>query len=491
MVCRASAGPIPITGLRMPMKKGIVGRVMETGESHIVKDVHDDPDFNPQVDRDTGFSTRSIMCTPLRIEDRTLGVMQVLNKKSGSGLFSDSDLDVLHVLGSFAALAINSAQMAADLMEQRRIKQELDLARQLQTRLLPAPQPAPFPLVGINLPHYEVSGDFYDYYPIDAHRIGFSIGDVSGKGINAALLMVRTTSLLRSLGRAGLPLSELLGRVNRELCETGSQGMFVCALVGVFDRRTGQVTLCNAGFPAPLLRKATGRFDALPADAPPLGIVPESSYSEEQVKLAGGALYLYSDGVTESRNARGKCIGVAGLARLVKRHAALPLRARLAAIVDSLRQLSLRDDTTLLILEVQPDKERLAEIEVRARPEEMRKVRAVVGEALATAGCPAELADQLILAVDEACTNAIRHSYKNDPKGRLIVTVDREGSTLVFRRRDFAPPVDPKTCKPRDPAEIRPGGLGIHFIDTIMDSWGFEPPADGAGNLFVMRKALG
>jgi sigma-B regulation protein RsbU (phosphoserine phosphatase) len=351
LVCRASAGPSPITGLRLPMAHGIVGRTLATGMCQMVRDVQADKDFNVSVDRSTGFTTRSIMCTPLQVRERPLGVLQVLNKQGNPGLFSEHDLYVLRVLGVAVSLAIHNARMAADLLEQKRIRQELELARELQQRLLPPARPAPFPLQGFNLSAYEVSGDFYDWFDLDDGRIGFTIGDVSGKGLNAALLMVRTTSLLRGLGRAEHTLPDLMRRVNAELCETTSHGMFVCALAGIYDPAAREARWCSAGFPAVLRHGADGRFERLPADSPPLGILAEIEFAERRLALNRDALYFYSDGAVEARGADGMMLDEPGLRELIAGQASLPPPARLAALMARLRGLQLRDDTTLLLLE--------------------------------------------------------------------------------------------------------------------------------------------
>lgn len=493
LVCRASAGPAPITGLRLPVGVGIVGRALTQGTWQMVRDARNDPDFFQAVDRETNFTTRSVMCAPLQVRERTFGVLEVLNKRGEPGLFSDQDLQTLRVLAAAVSLAIHNAQMASVLVSQKRIRQELELAREMQQRLLPPRRPGPFPLVGVNLPAHEVSGDFFDYFEVDGGRIGFTIGDVSGKGLNAALLMVRTTSLLRALGRAGLSLTKLLRQVNAELCETGSHGMFVCVFAGIYEPATGKVTWANAGFPPGLHRTAAGEFIRLRADAPPLGVDPDTTFHEHRFMLDGGALYLYTDGVTEARDASGAALEEAGLRRLIGEHAARPAEARLDGLMEALQALALRDDTTLLLLEPgrEPAVERLAELSLRAHPEQLRHLRQTAAEALRGAGCSPALVMDVVLALDEACANVIRHAYCGDADGRIDLAIERRGDELQFVLRDYAECVDPARVKPQPPGEMRPGGLGMHFIDTIMDRWEFRRPPDGRGNLLVMSKTIG
>ncbi|MGH8455078.1 MAG: ATP-binding SpoIIE family protein phosphatase, partial [Nevskiales bacterium] len=384
-------------------------------------------------------------------------------------------------------------RMAEDLLAQRRLQQELEMARELQQQLLPPPLPPPFPLNGVNISAYEVSGDFYDYFPLDDGRTGFTIGDVSGKGLNAALLMVRTTSLLRGLGRAESSLPALLQRVNQELCETSSQGMFVCAVAGVYDPRTRLVSWCNAGFPAVLRHREDGHFESLPAQAPPLGIEPTLEVPLEQLTLGDESLYFYTDGAIEVRGADGYSLDEEGLQVIIRRHASLAPKQRLDAMVENLCALRLRDDTTLLVLEdraAQSSMQRLAEMRVLSRAESLRDLRGMVADACRTAGCGNDLVEKLVLAVDEACANVIRHAYGGRQDGEIMLSIDREHNRLLFRLRDFAESVDPGRLKPRPPKPTRPGGLGLHLIDSIMDNWELRTPDDGRGNLLVMTKTI-
>lgn len=132
----------------------------------------------------------------------------------------------------------------------------------------------------------------------------------------------------------------------------------------------------------------------------------------------------------------------------------------------------------------------LAEIRFNAQPAQLRHVRAVVRQTLAPLNCDSVLETNLVLALDEACTNVIRHGYEGDPSGLVILQILHEGDTLIFRLRDFAAPVDRQKVRPRDLKGVRPGGLGVHFIGEIMDVMRFLDPPEGRGNLLEMRKTL-
>jgi sigma-B regulation protein RsbU (phosphoserine phosphatase) len=128
---------------------------------------------------------------------------------------------------------------------------------------------------------------------------------------------------------------------------------------------------------------------------------------------------------------------------------------------------------------------------VPARPERLAELRARVGAALRAIGCGADTADAVIMAVNEACANIIRHGYRGDPAGAIELEIINNDREVIVRLRDYAPPVDPERLRPRNLDEPRPGGLGTHFISTLMDSCRFLPPPQGTGNLLELRKKKG
>jgi sigma-B regulation protein RsbU (phosphoserine phosphatase) len=355
LVCRACAGPVDIKGLRLPATAGIVGKTVQSRESLIVRDVSKDPNFAKNVDADTGFVTRSILCTPLMVKQGCIGVLELINKRGGDGLFEERDRYLLQALGSAAALAIHNARMADKLVEQERIRKELELAREIQVGLLPVRRTEGFPVVGVNVPAFEVSGDFYDFVERPDGQIYFNLADVSGKGMNSALLMAKVSSLLHHLAKQIDDPGELLARVNDEVCETVSHGMFVTIVSGFVDVKSRAVRFSNAGHQPPLLYRE-GRFEEIPAAAPPLGIMSGVSFPVSTVALGDGSLYLFTDGVTESLDAARLPLDVDGLKRIIEHCAAVTSSRRLDDIITEIRKpgLGQRDDITLMLIECRP-----------------------------------------------------------------------------------------------------------------------------------------
>ncbi len=353
LVCRACCGPVDVTGLRLPRGRGIVWRAVAANAAQLVRDTRHDPDFAATVDDTTGFVTRSILCAPLSVRDERLGAIELFNKRDG-GAFGDGDRRLVQALAASAALALINARLAAAMAEQEAFRRELALAADIPRAMLPGVLPDSFPIHGVNLPARGVSGDFFDVVARPDGRIAFALGDVAGKGINAALLMAKTASLFRCLAKRMDRPGAVLAAIDAELAETGASGLFVTMVAGVLDPAAGQVVLANAGHEPPLL-VSPGAVRPVDGGLPPLGVVPElftAGCPDSTVSLDGGCLYLFTDGLSEARDGDGPMLGAAGVAALLERFAALPARRRLEAVVAALPGGgALRDDVTLMAVE--------------------------------------------------------------------------------------------------------------------------------------------
>ncbi|NRA00317.1 MAG: SpoIIE family protein phosphatase, partial [Myxococcales bacterium] len=418
LVCSASVGPTQIRGMRVRTDEGIIGRAVCENVAQQVLDVSLDPEFNAAIDVESGFETHSILCSPMSFSDRVLGAVEVVNKRGRDSRFGPDDIQPLKVLASSAALAISNAHLASAQAEHQRVRRELELAAEIQRSLLPPPRPAPFPVYGLNVPARTVSGDFYDFLPLDGERVAFCLGDVSGKGMNAAIMMAKTASLFRCLAKTTPHPGALLAKLNAEICETATRGMFVTMAAGVLLTREGVVVLANAGHEPPLLHHTSGAFENFRADAPPLGIVDDAEFPEIGIELRGGSLYIMSDGVTEAETSNDGTLGAEGMQRLIERFSGQPLIDRIESISAEVRKLELRDDITVLAVtdddacraaavSNQPC-ETLFEARYSAESSALKTIRSDVRECLRTAGCDPTNAVDIVMAIDEACQNVIR-----------------------------------------------------------------------------------
>ena len=257
-------------------------------------------------------------------------------------------------VAGFSDLALANAALRERLAAQLLVGESLEMAADLQQAFQPECAAGHQPIWGVNLPARKVSGDFFDFYPLDGARIAFALGDVSGKGMNAALLMAKTISLFRCLGKRIEKPGELLEAINAELCETAARGMFVTMVAGHYWIASGSVQLANAGHQPPLLRRRDRSYRSFAASAPPLGIVATNRPEQECIELDGGELYVFTDGLTEYRYQSGERLGVDGLIQLIEALAEAPLAKRLESLLETLDQdggWEARDDLTVLAID--------------------------------------------------------------------------------------------------------------------------------------------
>jgi sigma-B regulation protein RsbU (phosphoserine phosphatase) len=284
--------------------------------------------------------------------------------------------------------------------------------------------------------------------------------------------MAKTASLYRCMVKNIPRPAELLALLNDEICETATRGMFVTMAAGVYDPSSGATQIANAGHEPPVCH-AEGRSSIVEAGAPPLGIVPGVEIPETELDLRGGSLYIFSDGLTEAETKSGNQLGREGFEALVQKFADLPLAGR---------------------VEVSPMTENRAkqvlQLRFSARATELKKIREAVRGAVTECGGSAKSTADIVLAIDEACQNIIRHAYRGDSDNVIELEVEHRGEHLVFSLTDHAPAIDPSRVKPRDLEDVRPGGLGTHFIRRVMDEVEFERPASGRGNLLRMVRRI-
>jgi sigma-B regulation protein RsbU (phosphoserine phosphatase) len=317
----ASLG-VPPQRIVVPRGRGISGWVLENRQSLLVPDAYKDPRFFKDSDKQTGFHTRSILCVPLLRGDKEIGVLQVLNP-DGRHTFDETDLEILEAYGMLAATAIDKLRTIERQREQERIRQEFAFAQEIQKSFLPQslPQHAHASFAAMYRPALNVGGDFYDVIEMGPDEIYFVVGDVSGKGTPAALLMAQALSILRLIIKPHISPIDALARWNSMLTGHTIRGMFITILLGRIDVPTRQVEICSAGHCHPFRVTAAGEVQEIKvAGSPPLGLLPEIAKRSETITLAPHEYFVaYTDGLTESFDPNDELLDPAGVIRLLSR----------------------------------------------------------------------------------------------------------------------------------------------------------------------------
>ena len=369
-------------------------------------------------------------------------------------------------------------------IQRERMMSELEIAKAIQKAMLPKVFP-PFAdrsdlnIYGMVRPAKEIGGDLYDFY-VRHDKLFFCVGDVSGKGIPASLVMATIRSLFRSITAHVERAHEVLIQMNDTLAEQNEQNMFVTLFVGILDLKTGELSYCNAGHNAPLIirgeKAEVHTMDVHPNL--PVGIMPGFEFAEQKLQLAyGDTLFLYTDGLTEAENKRHEQFGEDRMEKGL--HSCLALRpreivdamdAQVAAFVGDAEQ---SDDLTLMAVRYQKPA-----IIMRNDIQQIPTLAEWVDEL----GIPMELNMPINLALEEAVSNVMLYAYPGRNDGKVFVEFakakDEQGEKLIFTISDSGIPFDP-TAKPEADitlsAEDRAiGGLGIHLVRKLMDEIRYE-----------------
>ncbi|MCE5334075.1 MAG: SpoIIE family protein phosphatase [Desulfobacteraceae bacterium] len=347
-------------GFRIKKGQGIAGRVFESGESILIRDAYADERFNQEVDRLTGYRTTSILSVPLKVQDRVIGVSQVINKLDGTS-FDAEDGEMLGLLCANAAVAVDNARLHREILRKRQIEQDLAFASSIQLSFLPQRMPA---FEGFAFDAYyraalEVGGDFYDFIELDEDHLGVLIGDVSGKGVASAMFMARFTTDFRVLAMRESDPGRLVGRMSDKVCEQSCRGMFVTLLYMVLSRGSGDIVCVNAGHLPPVVWNCRGnRYERLRGSGgPPLGIVPGMSYGARTLRLLpGDCVLLATDGLIEAKDSGGARFGWSRIEDAIRSGESDvgSVRTRLSRSLAEFEQdCPQADDTTLVLVGVE------------------------------------------------------------------------------------------------------------------------------------------
>ena len=408
----------------------------------------------------------------------------------------------------FASLSAGINQTVGSLKgliseAERRNERDLAVAKRIQESALPRTFP-PFPEVGAfdifaaMDAAKEVGGDFFDFFLVDDHTLGFLIADVSGKGIPGALFMMAAKAEIENYLSTGMEPAEAIASANKRLCANNDAGMFVTVWAATLNWETGELTYVNAGHNFPLLRhegtwewlkKKCGLF---------LGTFETAKYRQETITLSpGDELLLYTDGVNEAFNPGEEEYGNDHLEEFLVSHASVHprelvrgLRSSVAAWADGAEQ---SDDVTILALEYGVAPEVTGSLTVPATLDHLGEATALVTGELEQRLCPVGVLNKVEMALEELFVNICRYAYasSNEP-GTVTVSYayGTDPSSITVELRDSGAPFDPVRLEdptlPSSIQEAKVGGLGILMVKQTMDNLIYV--RDDSENVVVFKK---
>lgn len=393
----------------------------------------------------------------------------------------------------------NNKRMAQNEREKDRIDTELQVAKRIQSEMLPHDDLSHdnVDITATLLPAREVGGDIYDYFLRD-DKLFFCIGDASGKGVASALIMSVTHSMFRSFGSRESHPARIMQKINQAVCHGNESSMFVTFFIGVLDLPTGRLHYCNAGHDTPLIVNG----EALPLEVIsniPLGVDVDWFYEGQETELKPGSfLLLYTDGLTEAMNAHHQQFGLQRVKDVVNEHLGVTsqqlLDSLLSASSEFVNGAEQSDDLTMLAVKFTPQDEDTIlhqELSITNDLSHLAQVNDFVkniGDELNFAPSDTQ---NLKLAIEEAVVNVINYAYPAGEKGEIDIEATATATALRFKITDngvaFAPTDAPDVDTSLTAEERQIGGLGIFLVRQLMDTINYER-IDGKNVLTLTKK---
>jgi serine phosphatase RsbU (regulator of sigma subunit)/anti-sigma regulatory factor (Ser/Thr protein kinase) len=431
------------------------------------------------------------LAVPLVSQGELIGVLN-LGPRLSEQEYSSDDRKLLDNLAAQAAPALRVGQLVreqeAEAATRQRFEQELEVARLIQQNFLPKELPdlPGWQVCAYYRPAREVGGDFYDVIPLPDSRVAFVVGDVTDKGVPAALVMSATRSVLRASAQRLIEPGAVLERVNEHLCPDMPEKMFVTCLYGVLDPASGRLRFANAGHDLPKVKTAEGALE-LRARGMPLGLMPGMSYEEKETLLRpGDSVLLHSDGIVEAHDPERDMFGSP---RLMETVSGTPGGQRLIdRVIEELetftgRDADQEDDITMVTLERSAGAAQLApsangsvldEFELASAPGNEREALIRVEQALAGVDLDLPRLERLKTAVAEATMNAMEHGNEYRPDRPVWIRVLRAADSVCVQVSDLGgagelAPAEMPDLEAKLAGRQRPRGWGLFLIEKMVD----------------------
>lgn len=336
------------------ISRTVMDEVMKNGKSVLTSDAQHDPRYASQTMALLGI--RSVLAVPLSVDERDVFGIIYADSPTYEATFTEEHLNILTTLASVAAIRVENAKLLDERMERERMERELELATEIQQRFQPseAPKMDGYELQGISFSCYEIGGDYYDFIKMQDGKMLIALGDVSGKGTAAALLMSSVHAAIHAQVAANRPLAEMIKSVNIYLAENTPANRFVTMFIAILDPQTGNLSYINAGHNPPLVGHTDGTVEQLTSGGLPLGLLSMADYEAAETNLSKGeAILVYSDGVSEANNIREEEFGMERLIEVFRRNlgaSAAGIRDKVESSLSAFTQTAPANDDITLVL---------------------------------------------------------------------------------------------------------------------------------------------
>ncbi|MFL6374469.1 MAG: SpoIIE family protein phosphatase [Pyrinomonadaceae bacterium] len=352
-VARVRGQDAPLEEVRL--SSAIMKEVIENGKSVLTSDAQQDPRFASQTVVLQGI--RSVLAVPLAVDERHVFGLVYADSPTHEVTFSTEHLDILTTLASVASIRVENASLLEARIERERMERELELATEIQQRFQPSAPPvvSGYEFQGISFSCYEIGGDYYDFIEREDGKMVVALGDVSGKGTAAALLMSSVHASIHAQITARRSLEETVHSTNVYLVENTPNNRFVTMFLAELDPATGVLKYINAGHNPPIVGRENGAIEQLDSGGLPLGLMGFAEYESSSVTLGqGDSVVIYSDGVSEANNLASDEFGMDRLKDVIRANVARPASAIRDKIESALSDFTgtapANDDITLVIV---------------------------------------------------------------------------------------------------------------------------------------------
>jgi sigma-B regulation protein RsbU (phosphoserine phosphatase) len=337
------------------ISRTVMDEVLKNGKSVLTADAQHDPRYASQTIALLGI--RSVLAVPMSVNMNDVFGLIYADSPTNEATFSEEHLNILTTLASVASIRVENARLLEERFERERMERELELATEIQQRFQPSAPPIMegYEFQGISFSCYEIGGDYYDFIRLHDGKMLVALGDVSGKGTAAALLMSSLHAAIHAQVSARSPLPEIIRSVNQYLSDNTPTNRFVTLFLAELNPSDGTLRYINAGHNPPLIGRTDGAVEQLASGGFPLGIMPLAEYEIGETGLnSGEALVVYSDGVSEAANLKGEEFGMERLSNVISKNLAASasgLRDKVESSLSNFTQTApAGDDITLVIV---------------------------------------------------------------------------------------------------------------------------------------------